>query len=138
MELNKLRVLAAKTLKVGKSRIRITDAEKASEAITREDVRALKREGVIKVLPVTGTSRGRARVLAAKKKSGRKTGPGKRKGTKKTREKKKNKWMAQVRAQRRALKKKKPDNYRKIYKMIKGGYFKSVKHLESFIRLGKE
>ncbi|MCK4327818.1 MAG: 50S ribosomal protein L19e [Candidatus Diapherotrites archaeon] len=133
MELNKLRALAAKTLKVGQSRIRIANAEKASEAITRDDVRTLHKEGAIKVLPPKGTSRGRARVLAAKKKAGRKTGAGKRKGTKKTREKKKAKWMTQVRAQRRALRKKKPLNYRTIYKMIKGGYFKSVKHLESFI-----
>lgn len=133
MELNKLRILASKTLKVGKSRIRIADAEKASEAITREDVRTLYKEGAIKVLPVTGTSRGRARLLAAKKKAGRKKGPGKRKGTKKTREKKKKKWMTQVRAQRKKLKQKKPVNYRSIYKMVKGGYFKSVKHLESFI-----
>jgi len=133
MELNKLRVLAAKTLKVGKSRIRITDTEKASEAITREDVRTLHKEGAIKILPATGTSRGRARVLAAKKKAGGRRGPGKRKGTKKTREKKKKKWMIQVRAQRKKLKQKKPLNYRKVYRMIKGGYFKSVKHLETFI-----
>ncbi|MFC2174943.1 50S ribosomal protein L19e [archaeon] len=134
MELNKLRVLAAKTLKVGKSRIRIVDAEKATEAITREDVRTLHKEGAIKVLPVTGTSRGRARALTAKKKAGGKKGPGKRKGTKKTREKKKKKWMTQVRAQRKKLKQAKPLNYQSLYRMVTGGYFKSVKHLESFIK----
>ncbi len=134
MELNKLRVLAANTLKVGKSRIRITDDEKASEAITREDIRTLHKDGVIKILPVTGTSRGRARVLQAKKKAGRKTGSGKRKGTKKTREQKKTKWMVKVRAQRKKLKQKKPANYRTIYKMIKGGYFKSLKQLETYIK----
>lgn len=134
MELNKVRALAAKTLKVGQSRIRIVDGEKASEAITREDIRTLKKEGAIKVLPVKGTSRGRARVLAAKKKAGRKTGPGKRKGTRKTREKKKKKWMTQVRAQRKHLKAKRPENYRSLYKMVKGGYFKSLKHLETFIK----
>ena len=134
MELNKLRILAAKTLKVGKSRIRIVDTEKAAEAITREDVRTLHKEGVIKILPVTGTSRARARVLTKKKKSGRRTGAGRRKGTKKTREQKKTKWMIKVRAQRKRLKEKKPLNYRKLYKMVKGGYFRSLKHLESFIK----
>ena len=133
MDLNKLRVLAAKTLKVGQSRIRITDDEKASEAITREDVRSLYKEGVIKILPVKGTSRGNARILTAKKKAGRRTGAGKRKGTRKVRENKKEKWMVRVRAQRKRLKAKKPSNYRKLYKMIKGGYFKSLKHLESFM-----
>ncbi len=134
MDLNKLKALAAKTLKVGQSRIKIIDAEKAGEAITREDVRSLYKEGAIKVAPLRGASRGRARVLEAKKKAGRKVGAGKRKGTKKAREGKKKKWMVQVRAQRRRLKAKKPSNYRKLYKMIKGGYFKSLKHLESFIR----
>lgn len=133
MELNKLRTLAAKVLKVGKTRIRITNADKASEAITREDIRTLHKDRAIKVLPVTGTSRGRARVLKAKKKAGRKNGPGKRKGTKKARSNPKKKWMERVRAQRKLLKQKRPANYRKLYKMVKGGYFKSIKQLEAFI-----
>jgi len=134
MDLNKLRALAAKTLRVGQTRIRIVDGEKASEAITREDVRSLYKEGAIKVIPVKGTSRGRARILKIKKKAGRKTGPGKRKGTRKARENKKGKWMVQVRSQRKRLKEKKPSNYRTLYKMVKGGYFKSLKHLESFMK----
>lgn len=134
MELNKVRALAAKALGVGRSRIRFADAEKASEAITREDVRTLYKDRAIVVLPETGTSRGRARVLMAKKKLGRKVGRGKRRGTKGAREDKKAKWMRQVRSQRELLKAKRPLEYRKLYKMVKGGYFKSLKHLETAIR----
>jgi large subunit ribosomal protein L19e len=134
MELNKLRALAAKTLEVGRSRVRIMDAEKAAEAITREDVRTLYKEGGIVVLPAKGTSRGRARKLAAKKKSGRKIGPGSRKGTKKTRQGFKRQWMTHVRSQRRMLKKRRPANYRKLYRMVKGRYFKNLKHLDEYIK----
>ena len=38
MELNQVKGLAAKVLGIGKTKIRIKNAEKASQAMTREDV----------------------------------------------------------------------------------------------------
>ncbi len=134
MELNKLKQLTARTLGVGVKRVKITNEERAAEAITREDVRTLVKEKVIIITPIVGTSHGRARKLMARKKKGRGKGPGKRKGTRKVREGKKKVWMRKVRAQRKKLKELRPQEYRNLYLRVKGGFFKSVKHLESFIR----
>ena len=133
MDLNKLKKLASRTLGVGVSRIAIKDEEKAKEAITREDVRQLAREKSIIIKPKKGTSRARAKVRALKKKKGRGRGKGKRKGTKKTRTGKKKEWMKKVRAQRRRLKQEKPENYRILYRQVKAGLFRSVKHLQSIM-----
>jgi len=133
MELNKLKKLASRTIDVGVSRIAIKDTEKAKDAITREDVRQLVKEKVIAIKPKTGTSRARARIKAEKKKKGRGRGYGKRKGTKKARTGKKKEWMKKVRAQRKKLKAARPKNYRELYKRVKAGFFKSVKHLQSTI-----
>ncbi|MBN3037478.1 MAG: 50S ribosomal protein L19e [Candidatus Diapherotrites archaeon] len=136
MEVGKVKKLAARTLGVGVHRVKVMNAERAAEAITREDIRTMVKEKAIKLTPVVGTSRARARILAAKKKAGRRTGAGKRKGTKKVRQKKKRTWMVRVRAQRRKLRELNPTNYRQVYRMIKGGFFKSVKHLQEYVRKG--
>jgi large subunit ribosomal protein L19e len=134
MKLNQLKQLAARTLKVGKNRVKITDEERAAEAITREDVRDLIKEKVIVIQKKTGVSRGRARKLHEKKKRGQKKGIGKRRGTKKVRTKKKKEWMKKVRAQRKKLKQLSPKNYRSNYKKVKGGHFKTVKQLETQVK----
>ena len=72
--------------------------------MTKEDVRALVKEGAIKKKQVNSQSKGRARILKLKKKKGRKSGRGKKKGTKKARSEKKPTWMKNVRAQRKKLK----------------------------------
>jgi large subunit ribosomal protein L19e len=136
VELNKVKLLGARTLGVGAKRVVIKDEARAAEAITREDVRTLVKEGAIEISPLVGTSRGRARVLAEKKKKGRRMGHGSRKGTKKARTNKKGIWMRKVRAQRRKLKELKPKNYRELYLKVKGGFFKNVKHLEAAIKGG--
>ena len=128
MKLDQLKELAARTLRVGKHKIKVPDQERAAEAITRDDVRELIKEKAIVVRKKVGVSRARA-----KKKKGRK-GPGKRRGSKKAREKGKRAWTSKVRAQRKKLKEKRPERYRKLYRMVKSGYFKSVKHLEAYIR----
>ncbi len=134
MELGKVKELAARTYDVGISRIRIVDPDKAKDAITREDIRRLVKTGAIVILQKRGTSRARARILEQKRKKGRRRGPGSRKGKKTARKPKKEAWMEKVRALRRVLKQIRPENYRKLYRMIKGGYFKSKKHLLSYIR----
>ncbi len=134
MELKKVKELTARTYGVGVSRVKINDPEQAKDVITREDVRNLVKKGVIVITKKRGTSRSRARVLEAKRKKGKRRGPGSRKGKKTARKPKKEAWMERVRALRKALKQAKPDNYRKIYRMIKGGYFRSKKHLLNYIR----
>ncbi len=74
--------LAAEVLGVGESRIWL-DPEKLTDvanAITREDVRGLIKDGTVKHKQAQGISRGRARGNDAKRKKGHKTGQGTRKG----------------------------------------------------------
>jgi large subunit ribosomal protein L19e len=134
MELGKLRMLAAKTFGVGKARIRFANPEKAADAITREDVRGLLAQGHIEIRPAQGTSRVRARMVHEAKKRGRRRGRGSRRGSAKARQGGKSAWMAKVRAQRALLQKHRPVNYRELYAKVKGGYFKSLKHLEAAMK----
>lgn len=134
MELDQVKSVAAKVYKVGRERVKIINPERAKEAITRDDIRELVKEKAIVIKGVKGTSRGRARKIEAQKKRGRRKGPGKRKGKKTARESKKRAWIKKVRAQRKVLKKVRPSDYRSKYKMIKAGFFRSVKHLLSVIK----
>lgn len=134
---------AARILKVGKSRIFLDSAQtkRVKEAITKDDIRTLIREGVMGKRKDAEQSRGRARVLAVKKKKGRKRGHGKRKGKAGARTNTKKRWMGNIRALRRTLRElrtKHPKDlpkskYRKLYKMIKGNYFKGKKYLEKYV-----
>ncbi len=145
MELGKIKRLSARLLKVGETRIWInpSETEKIGEALTKEDVRGLIADGLIKARKQAGTSRARAKKLQEKKKKGLKRGQGKRTGTKNARANKKRTWIKNVRAQRKTLKKMKKDevklkkSYSKIYKMIKGGYFKGKKYLETMTETKK-
>jgi large subunit ribosomal protein L19e len=141
MDLNKVRRMAAQVLKVGENKVRFDplQLDKAREAMTKEDVRSLIKEGVIKKKKSNEQSRARARKLHEKKKKGRKKGSGKRKGSAKAREKQEKSWMKNVRAQRKKLKELKKKGkvrkglYQKTYKMIKGNYFKGKKYVEAFV-----
>jgi len=137
MELNKIKKLAANILGVGVNRVKIKDKEKAGEAMTRDDVRTLLKQGKLEVKPIKGTSRVRARIRKAQKKKGRRSGRGTRRGPKKARTPRKEVWMRKVRALRRQLKKikkeLKPGKYRKLYNMIKGGYFRDKGHLMLYV-----
>ena len=115
--------------------------DKVKSVMTKEDVRALIEEGVIKKKMQNSQSRGRARILHQKRKKGRKRGKGKRKGTKKARSEKKSTWMKNVRSQRKMLMQLKKEKekavekvgYRRLYKRIKGGYFKGKKYLKAAV-----
>lgn len=134
MELNQVKRLAAAIYGCGKTRVRVVDAAKASQAMTKDDVRGLIHQGAIAKKQVKGASKVRARKIAHQKKKGLQRGPGSRKGTKKTRTPKKARWMKRVRALRIRLLARKEKigtaNYRKLYNMIKGGYFRDKRHLE--------
>ena len=143
MQQEKVKKMAAQILKCGVNTIWLDpeQGERVKTVMTKEDVRALIEEKIIKKKQVNSQSRGRARILKEKRKKGRKRGKGKRKGTKKARSEKKPTWMKNVRSQRRTLKEMRKENpegvekigYRTLYKRIKGGYFKGKKYLKAAI-----
>ncbi len=143
MNAEKAKQASALMLKTGKKNIKIDSKEmqRVKEAITKEDIRALIKEGIIQKKKIKAQSRGRARILAAKKSKGRKKGHGKRKGTRKARTESKKRWISRVRSQRKKLKELKEKNpekvqkigYHKLYVMVKGNYFRGKKYLEKFV-----
>ncbi|MEW6328944.1 MAG: 50S ribosomal protein L19e [Candidatus Micrarchaeota archaeon] len=132
MSMKTVRRVASGVLKCGESKIRIrpADAKKAEEALTRDDIRALVKQGAVYALPKRGVSRARAREKHAKLKRGRRRGMGSRKGGKYAGVPRKMIWMSKVRAQRGLLREladsgKLLGNYRNIYRMVKGRAFRS-------------
>ncbi|MDA4134444.1 MAG: 50S ribosomal protein L19e [Thaumarchaeota archaeon] len=139
MNLRSKRRLAADVLGVGKDRI-IFDPEAQDliqDAITRSTIRGLAGMGGIKVAPVQGISRGRART---KHKKGKSRGQGSMRGTKTARTTRKTVWVLKVRALRWRLKVARDrneiskDQYRKLYRQVKGGQVRGIKHLYEIMK----
>jgi large subunit ribosomal protein L19e len=138
------RRLAASELKVGESRVWINpDPEVAgelSDAITREDIRSQIQAGNVKAKPKKGNSRGRIRARAAKRAYGHCKGPGHRRGAKGARAPRKRQWMAKIRAMRKNLRELREVGqldrhaYRLLYRKSKGGEYRSLAHLNSYIK----
>ena len=133
--------LAAKLLKCAEKKI-VFDTERLEdikEAITKEDIRSLIKEGAIKRKPVKGVSKVRARVRKHQKKRGQRRGPGKRKGKSTARLPRKKAWMNRIRLQRKFLKELmqagllKKSTYRSLYSKASGGFFRSKRHLKLYI-----
>ncbi len=136
------RRIAADLLKCGENRVWI-DPEKIDDvaaAITREDIKRLINDGVIKKKPIKGQSRARARIFQEARKKGRHRGPGSKKGKKTARMGKKERWMMTIRALRKELRTLKADGkldehtYRKLYIRAKGGQFKNKRQLYMFMQ----
>jgi large subunit ribosomal protein L19e len=141
VDLKNQKRLAALLLKVGRTRVWL-DPERLEDiatAITREDIRGLIEEGIVKRRAVVGISRGRARARDEKRARGHQKGHGSRRGAKGARTPKKQLWMKRIRAQRKLLqglrdnKEMTPGVYRKLYLKAKGGEFRNVAHLKSYI-----
>jgi len=141
MKLDLQKRLAAEIMKIGESRVWIdpNNMEEVSKAITRQDIRNLIQQKVIQEKPKFGISRGRARLLSAQRKKGRRKGQGQRKGTKTARTPGKETWMNKVRALRRTLNHLRKDEeltnkqYFELYKKIKGNFFRNVGHLKIYV-----
>lgn len=139
LTLRTVRRLAADILKVGENKVWIDpeQLDRVAEAMTREDVKILIREGIIKAKPIKGISKGRLRKRRLQKKKGRRKGPGSRKGPTISR---KRLWIMKIRAQRKFLKLLRKRRiisksvYRKLYRMAKGGAFTSISHIKTYIR----
>jgi large subunit ribosomal protein L19e len=136
------RIVAA-VLKCGVNRVwfdpeRLSDIE---NAISREDLRGLVKEGAIKARQKTGVSRGRARARIAKRSYGHCRGPGRRKGAAGARHPGKRSWIQKIRAIRKALvtlreaKTIDPHMYRILYRKAAGGQFRSVAHMKAQLEI---
>lgn len=133
--------MASELLKCSPKKIRF-DAESLSdinESITKESIRALINTGKIWRLPPNTISRGRARKRLIQIRKGRRKGLGSRKGKRTARLRPKTEWMNKIRLQRnliQVLRDKKliePNVYRMLYRKVKGGFFRSKRHLKLYI-----
>lgn len=136
------RRLAAQILKVGQNRVWI-DPERIDDvevAITREEIRKLIHEGVVKRRAEKGVSRARARILHEKKKKGRMRGSGSRTSSLHAKISKKEAWMKKIRPLRKRLRELKTNRiitvntYRKMYKMSSSGRFDSIADMERYLK----
>ena len=142
MSLKSQRRLAAEIMKVGENRVWI-DPERidyVESAITREEIKKLIHEKVVRSLPEKGISRARARVFAEKRKKGLRRGPGGKSGPARSKITKKQAWISRIRPVRRRLRELKDSRaitesvYRKMYDMSESGVFESKADLERYIR----
>ncbi len=150
------RRMASDLLDVGRHRVWINPEhmEQVSGAITREDIRRLIAKGIIAKAPAPGNSRGRirARVRIIEKKVKDEHGvetikkirikPKRREGSRKGKLHSivdgKRAWINKVRPLRKYLKALHAQgisnkDYRKLYLLTKGGFFRSRSHLKLYI-----
>ena len=127
---NTQRRIAARILKCGESRIWMdpSSAARIKRAITRNDVRGLISDGLIK----------KQKAKKNVRRASRRQDVGSRKGASGARTGKKKKWLKAVRPQRKLLielkPKLKPLAYRKLYRLVKGGSFRSKAHLQIYLK----
>jgi large subunit ribosomal protein L19e len=144
LNLKSKRRLAASVLGVGEDRVVFNDeySDLIQDAITRSTIRGLVGFGAIRVAPVKGVSRGRFRTKSRKLKRGR--GAGSTEGTAFARNPRKDMWISKVRALRWRLKVAKErkeishEAYRRLYKQVKGGQVRGVKHLLDLMKEAKK
>ncbi|MBN2141997.1 50S ribosomal protein L19e [Candidatus Woesearchaeota archaeon] len=141
MKLTLQKRLASDVMKCSPKRVIFDPAslEDVKEAITKQDIRALIREGTIMILPEKGVSRARANKIRHQKKRGLKRGVGSRKGKKTARTPAKRLWINRVRSQRAFLKNilergvVTKETYKDLYGKVGGGFFRSKKHIQIFM-----
>jgi large subunit ribosomal protein L19e len=131
--------MAASILKCGMGRVHIDPEaiEDVAEAVTRQDVRTLIKDGAITKKQVRGISTGRLKKLREQKAKKRRKGHGSRKGRKYARTPKKREWIRTIRPLRQELRTMRdegtitPTVYRRYYLKAKGGLYRSRAHLRS-------
>ncbi len=145
MNLRLQKELASKAYGVGKGRVKIdfSEREDVKNAITKADIRTLVESGAIKILGKVGNSRHRARERKEKRKKGRMRGHGRRKGKATARTPPKQTWINRIRLQRKVLSELKKAgklstaDHRMLYLRVKGGFFRSRKHLAQHLDQNK-
>jgi large subunit ribosomal protein L19e len=134
MNLAKKKMLASRTLGVGKERIVFVPSrvDEIKEAITKQDIRDLQKEGAIVVKEIRGTKK-------VEKKKSRRRSPGKIK--KKLNNRKRN-YVIMTRKLRGHIKELKKqgkmsnEQFTDIRKKIRNKAFKSKAHLQEYLRVG--
>ena len=134
--------MASRILGIGQNRVWIDPArvEDVEGAITREEVRKLIHEKIIKTLPEKGVSRSRAKAVLEKKRKGRRKGPGSHVGSAHAGVSKKDAWVLKIRSLRKKLRALKASRvitektYTQYYRMAGSGRFSSVADLERYLK----
>lgn len=139
--MNSKKRLAGKILGVSPGKIRFAADALADiqKAITRADLRGLIAIGKITIVGKNYQSRARARDILVQKRKGRQRGKGSHKGSKHSVVGRKEQWISRIRVQReflyelrqKGLLEKK--NYRQLYLMSKGGYFRNKRHIKLYL-----
>ncbi|MBN2517980.1 MAG: 50S ribosomal protein L19e [Candidatus Altiarchaeota archaeon] len=137
--------IAAEVLGVGETRIWINpeSAQEVIQAMTRDDVRELIKQGLIQEKPKKKPTRKIAKERKRRRGKRKGIGHGKRKGTASSRKSTKTKWMQRVRSQRRFLRNLREKKaieesvYRAYYLKVKGGRFESIKQLKESMKTDK-
>ncbi len=140
MNVRSQKKLAAKIMKVGLSRVKVTQEKELEEAITRNDIKRLIAKGVITKVEKRGQRKKESKFRRGQKKKGRRTKEGSRKGKVYSKKSSKRHWIDRVRPLRKMLMelrdsgKIKRNDYRKLYSMVNGGAFRSKKHLLYYLK----
>ena len=140
MKLHVQKRLAASIFRCSQKRVWFDEdrLDDIKESITKQDIKSLIAEGVIRLRPQKSISRFRARKNAKQKAKGLRKGQGSRKGKSTARLPKKKLWMSKIRIQRLFIKKLKDaglisqDTYRNLYRKSKGGFFRSKRHIKIY------
>ncbi|MBA2839800.1 large subunit ribosomal protein L19e [Methanococcus maripaludis] len=142
MDVSTQRRIAAAVLDCGIDRVWIDpeNLERVKMAITKDDIRLLINDGIIVKKQEKGISSARKKEVQEQKRKGKRKGPGSRKGAKGARTPKKEKWMNTIRPLRKMLKDLRENEkiersaYRKLYRMAKGGAFRSRNHMKLYMK----
>ena len=142
MRLKVQKRIAGKVLKCSPKKVKLdqNNLSEIKEAITRADIKSLVKTKIIIKKPKKGISRFHAKKRKTQKVKGRQSGQGKRKGKKTTRTPSKKTWMNKVRLQRKFIRQLKIKEIlsikisRQLYMKIKGGFFRSLRHLKLYIQ----
>lgn len=140
MNVSSQKKLAAKVMKVGRSRVRVSQEKEVEEALTRNDIRRLVSRGAIRKTDKKGPSRAESKFRRSQKEKGRRKKEGSRKGEAYSKKSSKRHWIERVRPLRKMLREMRDsgrlerNDYRKLYLMVKGGGFRSKKHLLYYLK----
>lgn len=131
MKLDKKKALAVRILNIGKDRIWFNPQrlQEIKEAITKQDIKELISQKIVKIKEITGTRKKK------KRKTRRKVGNISKKVRKSKRD-----YINKIRKLRIYLRRIKAENkissveYRKLRNYAKSGIFKDLKHLKEYIK----
>jgi large subunit ribosomal protein L19e len=141
MNLSNQRRVSADLMSVGKGKVWFDSdrLDEIKEAITKADLKKLIEEKAIQKRPHVGNSKVRSRKRIIQRRKGRQKGKGKFKGKASARLGRKEKWMILVRGLRVFIKDLKANDlienkvYRDLYLKIKGGFFRSKRHIKLYL-----